>query len=301
MLRLLLFIALFIGADTVAQDCKTYVNVVTDEFGEKTPTAKKNILVVDEKNIGFDITALTTQNTVVLVVGVMGGFQCVGKGDFLEVSFRDESTLTLINNYNENCFGRTAAYLGPDQRNLGLLTQLSTKLIASLKVWTKATSTTMSFDESQAGALRETLQCLASYLKTKNYQGDSIAEYTRPVYKPDTTRVVNFAEVPPEFEGGYTALMTFIARNMRYPAGALRDGVSGIVYLSFIVNEDGLIQDPKVLRPLHPALDAEALRVISVMPKWKPGIDKGKPVKARFNLPVKFSMVMKSDSEKKKN
>lgn len=295
MTRFLFFIALFMAVNGAAQDCKKYVNVVTDAFGEKTPTAKNNIIVTDKNDVGFDITALTTQNTVVLVVGITGAVPCVATGDLIEVSFQDESTLTLINSYNDNCFGRSAAYLGPGQRNLSSLTQLSTKLITALKVWTKAASTTIAFNEQQAGALRETLKCLASYLKTRNYPGDSIPHYTQPIYKPDTARVVDVAEVPPEFEGGYKALMSFLARNMRYPAGAIPDGVSGIVYVSFIVNEDGLIQDPKILRPLHPALDAEALRVITVMPKWKPGTNKGTSVKARFTLPIKFSMVRKSD------
>ena len=300
MLRLLLLLAIFIGTNAVAQDCNSYVTIVTDVFGEKTPTARNNIVVIDDQKIGFEITALTTQNTLVLVVNVTGGFPCINTGDLMEISFTDESTLTLMNRYNDNCHGRSAEYFGTAQRNLGVFTQLSTKSISSLKVWTKATSVTLTFDEKQAALLTNTLKCLGSYLNAENYKGDSIPIYTRPIYKPDTTRVMNVAEIQPEFEGGYTAMMTFISTNMRYPAAALRDGVSGIVYLSFIVNEDGVIQNPKVLRPLHPGLDAEAIRVVSLMPKWKPGIHQGKPVKVRFNLPVKFNVQMKSDSRKKK-
>ncbi len=300
MLRFLVVVAAIIVCTiSYAQDCASYVSVVTDQTGEKTPAAKKNIVVADEQKKGFDITALAAQNTVVLVVGVTGGFPCVGTGDLLEVSFTDQSTLTMANAYNANCDGRSAVYLGPAQRNLGILTQLSAKSIASLKVWTKAASTTISFNEKQAADFSNTLKCLSSYLNTENYKGDSIPNYQKPVYQHDTTRVMMVVEVQPEYEGGYTAMMEFIRKNLRYPIEAIRAGKTGTVYVSFVIDEKGVVHDPKVLRPLFPELDAEALRVVALMPKWKPGMQQGIPVKVRFNLPIKFNMEMKSESRKK--
>lgn len=102
-------------------------------------------------------------------------------------------------------------------------------------------------------------------------------------------KVYMVVENQPEFPGGYDALRDYMQSNMKYPTEAQQKGEAGTVYVSMIINEDGRLSDAKVLRGVSQSLDAEALRVISSMPNWKPGTQDGKAVKVRFNIPVKFA------------
>lgn len=107
--------------------------------------------------------------------------------------------------------------------------------------------------------------------------------------KEDQAFVV--VEKMPEFVGGQTALEAFIKSNLVYPATAYNNGISGIVYISFIVNENGKITNVKVLRGFDSLCDKEALRVIKLTSgKWIPGTQRGKPVKVQMNIPVKFDL-----------
>lgn len=95
---------------------------------------------------------------------------------------------------------------------------------------------------------------------------------------------------PAEFEGGQQALMTWLSQNMQYPAKAVEDDAQGRVLVGFIVNRDGSVDDVKVVKSVHPALDEEAVRVVKAMPKWKPGKKGGKTVRVRYTLPMTFKM-----------
>ena len=90
--------------------------------------------------------------------------------------------------------------------------------------------------------------------------------------------------------GGMRAGLEFMARNLRYPTKAREAGKQGRVIVQFVVREDGLLSDFKVLRPVDPWLDAEAIRVISTMPKWKPATVKDKTVRCRYTVPVTFKL-----------
>lgn len=95
----------------------------------------------------------------------------------------------------------------------------------------------------------------------------------------------------PEFPGGSSALMEFIARNIKYPQ-AIAQGeaaVSGRVIVTFTIKKDGSISDPKVVRSVHPLLDKEALRIVGLMPKWMPGTHKGEPVDIKYTIPIRFN------------
>lgn len=100
-------------------------------------------------------------------------------------------------------------------------------------------------------------------------------------------------EDQPEFPGGMRALMQFLRLNMQYPTICQEQGIQGRVVVSFVVNTDGSIVDAKVVNPVNPHLDKEALRVISMMPPWKPGTQRGKAVRVRFTLPVTFRLSLK--------
>ena len=98
------------------------------------------------------------------------------------------------------------------------------------------------------------------------------------------------AERQPHFPGGQQALLEFLRENVKYPEQARKDSIEGRVVLSFVVETDGSITEPKVLRSLHPLLDAEALRVINLMPKWEPGYQGDSLVRVKYSLPVSFKM-----------
>ena len=95
-------------------------------------------------------------------------------------------------------------------------------------------------------------------------------------------------EEDPEFPGGIDSLYKFVQENIRYPEKALKNNIQGKVYVSFVVEKDGSISNVRVLRDIGGGCGAEAVRVVQLMPKWKPGRVKGKAVRTQFNLPVTF-------------
>lgn len=96
----------------------------------------------------------------------------------------------------------------------------------------------------------------------------------------------------PEFPGGAKALMEYLARNIKYEGPITQGdiGISGRVIIQIIIDKEGNVTDPKVVRSVDPYLDKEALRVVSHMPKWIPGTQQGKPVAVKYTIPVSFRM-----------
>ena len=103
-------------------------------------------------------------------------------------------------------------------------------------------------------------------------------------------KVYDITEEPPSFPGGQAAMMTYLARNIKYPPTAMKNKIEGRVILQFVVRADGSISDTHVMRSISPELDAEAVRVIANMPKWNPGKQDGKPVNVKFTIPVSFKL-----------
>ena len=97
-------------------------------------------------------------------------------------------------------------------------------------------------------------------------------------------------EYPPTFPGGSQALLDFLRENTKYPEQAKKDSIKGRVVLSFVVETNGSITEPKVVRSVHPLLDEEALRVAKLMPKWEPVYQNGTPVRVKYNIPVTFKL-----------
>lgn len=102
--------------------------------------------------------------------------------------------------------------------------------------------------------------------------------------------VYEVVEQMPEFPGGVTSLMSYLNTNTKYPAKALENGIQGTVVVQFVVDKDGSIIAPKIVRSVDPSLDEEALRVVKSMPKWKPGKQNGKNVKVKYNIPASFKL-----------
>ena len=98
------------------------------------------------------------------------------------------------------------------------------------------------------------------------------------------------AEEMPVFPGGESAFRNYIVENVKYPDEAKKAGISGKVFVSFIIDEKGNVTDVKVLKSVNPLLDKESVRVISGMPAWQPGKEKGKAVKVQYTVPVQFAL-----------
>jgi protein TonB len=103
-------------------------------------------------------------------------------------------------------------------------------------------------------------------------------------------QIFQVVEEMPEFPGGMGECMKFLGKNIKYPTISQENGVRGRVIVQFVVNRDGSIVDPVVVRGVDPYLDKEALRVISTMPKWKPGKQRGKAVRVKYTVPVMFRL-----------
>lgn len=100
--------------------------------------------------------------------------------------------------------------------------------------------------------------------------------------------IFTVVEQDPEFPGGMEAMYQFIAANIKYP-GHQDTECSGKVYITFMVEKDGSVSNAKVLREDCQGYGDEALRVVKLMPKWKPGLQRGKPVRVQYTLPINFS------------
>lgn len=94
----------------------------------------------------------------------------------------------------------------------------------------------------------------------------------------------------PEFPGGDLGLMKYIQKNVKYPPIAKEYNITGKVYVQFIVDKSGTVTNVKVVRGVDKNLDAEAVRVVKSLPKYKPGKQRGKPVRVMFTIPINFTL-----------
>lgn len=118
-------------------------------------------------------------------------------------------------------------------------------------------------------------------------------KYVAPVVEeeePEEAEIFMVVEEMPEFPGGMAECLKFLGKNIKYPTIAQENCVQGRVIVQFVVNQDGSIVDPVVVRSVDPYLDKEALRVIKTMPKWKPGKQRGKAVRVKYTVPVTFKL-----------
>jgi len=102
--------------------------------------------------------------------------------------------------------------------------------------------------------------------------------------------LVFMSQIMPEFPGGIKGLKVFIAKNIKYPTLAIEEDIQGKVFVRFIINEKGIVEEESIIRSIHPLLDKEALRVVRTFPKWKPGMQNGKEVKVWYTVPIVFKI-----------
>ncbi|MCX6268874.1 MAG: M56 family metallopeptidase [Bacteroidetes bacterium] len=122
-------------------------------------------------------------------------------------------------------------------------------------------------------------------------------KYVSPVTGNEVYTVV---EKLPSFPGGEEGYRKFLIENIKYPETAIKNAVTGTVYITFVVEKDGSVREVKVLRGIGSGCDEEALRVVKMMPNWNPGEQKGKPVAVQYNLPIKFNLDKHKKEEPKK-
>ena len=118
-------------------------------------------------------------------------------------------------------------------------------------------------------------------LLTANAQKTVVSQSNQSVYDQ--------VEQMPEFPGGMPAMIEYLQTNIKYPKDAVKQNVGGRVMVMFVVEADGSLSNVRVARKVFPSLDSEAVRVVKAMPKWKPGKEKGRPVRVNFTLPVVFT------------
>jgi len=169
--------------------------------------------------------------------------------------------------------------------------------------------------DPETGGMR-TKVCLSAYdkdgnpttgfhIKTEPNHGDTSVYHITPIegfHFPaevvDNDSIYNVVDEMPKFPDGEQAMMKYLADNIKYPQGAKDEGIEGRVFVNFVVEKDGSINEVKVLRGIGGGCDEEAFRVISAMPKWKPGKHKGQLVRVHYTIPIFFKL---SDGTEKGN
>jgi len=130
-------------------------------------------------------------------------------------------------------------------------------------------------------------------VSTETTEGPETVVFEEPVKEVvdnGDDQIYTVVEQQPEFPGGIEAMMKFIQKNMKYPAQARRMGTEGRVFVGFVVNSDGHITDVAPIKGISADCDKEAIRVIAMMPNWKPGKQNGRAVRVKFVLPVNFKL-----------
>jgi TonB family protein len=123
------------------------------------------------------------------------------------------------------------------------------------------------------------------------FKGDTVS-MTQPnlidAKKFDTTK--DKVEVMPRFIGGEAVMLKFVAHNIKYPSEAMRKNIQGRIYVNFYIDKNGDVQNAKIIKGIGGGCDQEALRVVKLMPRWKPGTLDGRPVNVNYNLPINFTL-----------
>lgn len=134
------------------------------------------------------------------------------------------------------------------------------------------------------------LTSMSAWTPGQNESGEAVrVKYVIPVtFMLDGTR--DQVEQQPEFPGGMEAYLDFMTKNIKYPVECEKNGVEGRVLLDVVIDEEGNVTEPKVKKSVDPLLDAEALRVVKMMPKWTPGMNEGKAVKVLYTVPFTFRL-----------
>ncbi|MBP5328169.1 MAG: energy transducer TonB [Bacteroidales bacterium] len=136
--------------------------------------------------------------------------------------------------------------------------------------------------------LKSLLTIAAMLLSYSTIQAQVVIEDT--VVNEVEEEIFVFVEDFPEFPNGEDNMYKYLGANIKYPKDALENGIQGTVVVKFVVEKDGTISNVKAIRKIGGGCDEEAVRVVKRMPRWKPGKQRGKPVRTEFTLPIQFKL-----------
>lgn len=204
----------------------------------------------------------------------------------------------VLDKENNPIVGATVVIVGTNQ---GTVTDLngnfvlrmeqgSSLQVAYIGLATKTVKVTEATDRLQV-----VLEADNSNLEGKTIGKISSIKTSDPVADEDP--VFQVVEQMPEYPGGMAECFRFLGQNIKYPLTAQQARTEGKVIVQFVVDKDGSIINPQIVRSVSKDLDGEAIRVISIMPKWKPGMQKGKPVPVRYTVPVTFRLSRDAGAE----
>ncbi|MFZ4401039.1 MAG: energy transducer TonB [Bacteroidales bacterium] len=207
-----------------------------------------------------------------LLVGISSQYACKHKSQDANDLHTDKDSLKK--SVGATCYESIAVEIN-DTSNF------QTKIQQSNKRTSKVITVSSCYDVTVSPSPPKDGGCYAVVMPN-NTNEDSLAPYT-------------IVEQMPEFPAGDDSLKMFLKRTIKYPELARGNNVEGVVYVNFIVERDGSITKPRILRGIANGCDEETIRVVKLMPKWIPGKQNGKDVRVQYNLPIKFML----DDEKK--
>ncbi|WP_456096621.1 M56 family metallopeptidase [Phocaeicola coprophilus] len=148
---------------------------------------------------------------------------------------------------------------------------------------------------------RPEVSAVADEISAVKVIAPAVHDSIQPNVQPAVAAPSSALDQMPEFPGGMEALNTYLRNNIRYPQEAQKAGIQGRVIIQFIVSKDGSITDTEVVESVDPQLDAEGLRLIKNMPRWKPGMRKGQAIRVKQTLPIRFAFTKTSDKPENSN
>lgn len=182
----------------------------------------------------------------------------------------------------------------PDELNMTPVVEQKDMISATGNTGTPSKAITQKVQEVPNTVATQEISPVTSKLVIGNGEGITRqADVTEALPQVPITKdsvVLKTVEQLPEFPGGIVQFMKWLTRNLRYPPIAQSQRIQGKVVVSFIINKDGSIASPTIVQSVDPVLDREALRVVKMMPRWKPGLQNGKPCRTMFAIPVNFQL-----------
>ena len=182
----------------------------------------------------------------------------------------------------------------PDELNMTPVVEQKDMISATGNAGTPSKAITQKVQEVTKTVATQEISPVTSKLVIGNGEGITRqADVTEALPQVPITKdsvVLKTVEQLPEFPGGIVQFMKWLTRNLRYPPIAQSQRIQGKVVVSFIINKDGSIASPTIVQSVDPVLDREALRVVKMMPRWKPGLQNGKPCRTMFAIPVNFQL-----------
>ena len=182
----------------------------------------------------------------------------------------------------------------PDELNMTPVVEQKDMISATGNAGTPSKAITQKVQEDPKTVATQEISPVTSKLVIGNGEGITRqADVTEALPQVPITKdsvVLKTVEQLPEFPGGIVQFMKWLTRNLRYPPIAQSQRIQGKVVVSFIINKDGSIASPTIVQSVDPVLDREALRVVKMMPRWKPGLQNGKPCRTMFAIPVNFQL-----------